>query len=231
MGTISVESLEISTGDAPDASIIWLHGLGADGHDFAPIVGELELPMPVRFVLPHAPLQAITVNVGYRMPAWYDILSTEIAARQDETGIRASQRIIESLIAHERQRGVAPHRILLAGFSQGGAIALHTGLRHADSLAGIIALSTYLPLDTTLHAERSLTNAATPIFMGHGRQDSMIPIETARSSRDILISMDYPVSWHEYMMQHSVCAEEITDIREFILAALDGKPPVRQISG
>lgn len=223
MEPTSLEALEINTGTAPDASIIWLHGLGADGHDFAPIVGELRLPIPVRFVLPHAPLRAITINGGYRMPAWYDVLSTEIASMQDEPGIRASQKLVETLIARERQRGVSPHRILLAGFSQGGAIALHTGLRHADRLAGIIALSTYLPLDTILNAERSTANAAVPIFMGHGRQDSMIPMETARASRDFLVSLDYVVSWHEYAMPHSVCAEEITDIRDFILEALNDK--------
>lgn len=230
MQLIPLQALEISTGTAPDASIIWLHGLGADGHDFAPIVNELRLPVPVRFVLPHAPIRSITINGGYRMPAWYDILSPEIAAIQDEAGIRASQKLIEALIAQELRRGIAPQRILLVGFSQGGAIALHTGLRYAKKLAGIIALSTYLPLDRTLLAEHSNTNATIPIFMGHGRQDAMIPIEVAHASRDLLLSQHYAVIWHEYTMQHSVCAEEITDIRAFILHVLDHKGPGQQKS-
>jgi phospholipase/carboxylesterase len=216
----ALDALEIITGTLPDASIIWLHGLGADGHDFASIIGELKLSTPLRFVLPHAPLRAVTINGGYRMPAWYDVLSTEIAAQQDEPGIRASQQLLETFIARERQRGVAARRILLVGFSQGGAIALHTGLRHADRLGGIIALSTYLPLMATLDAEQHAANAGLPIFMGHGRQDTMIPIDTARASRDFLLARDYAVSWHEYTMPHSVCAEEIKDIRDFIVRAL-----------
>ncbi|OIQ82285.1 carboxylesterase 2 [mine drainage metagenome] len=216
----SLDALEIITGTVPDASVIWLHGLGADGHDFADVVNALKLPVPLRFVLPHAPLRAITINGGYRMPAWYDVLSTEIAARQDAPGIRASQQLLESFIARERQRGIAARRILLAGFSQGGAIALHSGLRHADRLGGIIALSTYLPLMATLDAEQSAANAGLPIFMGHGRQDTMIPIDTARASRDFLLARDYAVSWHEYAMPHSVCADEIADIRDFIVQAL-----------
>lgn len=220
MEPTALAALEISSGAAPDASIIWLHGLGADGHDFAGIVSELRLPIPVRFVLPHAPLRAITINGGYRMPAWYDILSSEIAVMQDEPGIRASQQLMAAFIAQERQRGIAAQRILLAGFSQGGAIALHAGLRHEDRLGGIIALSSYLPLAASLEAERSMANATLPIFMGHGRQDTMISIETAQASRDLLQSLDYAVSWHEYTMSHAVCAEEITDIRDFILQAL-----------
>jgi phospholipase/carboxylesterase len=220
MGNTSISALEISTGPSPDASIIWLHGLGADGHDFAPIVDELELPVAARFILPHAPLRAITINGGYRMPGWYDIFSTEISAVQDEPGIRASQALMETLISRELLKGVATERILLAGFSQGGAIALQTGLRHANRLGGIIALSTYLPLRDTFDAESSVANKSIPIFMGHGRQDSMISLETAAISRDFLLSRDYAVGWHDYEMGHSVCPDEIRDIRDFILDAL-----------
>lgn len=212
----TVKSLEICTGSNPDASIIWLHGLGADGHDFAPVVEALQ-PMPnVRFILPHAPAQAVTINGGYVMPAWYDIFGTDLADQQDEAGIRASQTLIEALISQEKMRGVAPARIALAGFSQGGAIALHTALRHADKLAGVIALSTYLPLHEKLPAECSVNNLHIPIFMAHGRFDDIIPMKTAEASKDFLKRSGYRIEWHEYLMPHSVCNEEIADIRDFI---------------
>lgn len=211
-----MKSLEICSGPIPDASIIWLHGLGADGHDFAPVVEALQ-PLPhVRFILPHAPAQAVTINGGYVMPAWYDIFGADLTARQDEAGIRASQALVEALIAQEKMRGIAPARIALAGFSQGGAIALHTALRHAEKLAGVIALSTYLPLYEKLPAERSATNLTTPIFMAHGRFDDIIPLKTAETSRDFMERSGYRVEWHEYPMPHSVCNEEIADIRDFI---------------
>ena len=221
MENTTINALEISSGPSPDASIIWLHGLGADGHDFAPIVDEMQLPIAARFILPHAPLRAITINGGYRMPGWDDIYSTEISAIQDAPGIRASQALIETLIAREQQRGVAAQRILLAGFSQGGAIALQTGLRHADRLGGILALSTYLPLQDSFALEASAANKSIPIFMAHGHQDSVIAPERAAISRDFLTSHGYAVSWHDYAMGHSVCPDEIRDIRKFILDVLE----------
>jgi phospholipase/carboxylesterase len=206
-----LDAVEIETGPAPQAAIIWLHGLGADGHDFEPIVSELSLPpaTAVRFVFPHAPVQAVTINGGARMRAWYDIGHD---GRQDAAGIRASQSRVEALIARERGRGVAAHRIVLAGFSQGGAIALQTGLRHPDPLAGVLALSTYLPLADTLEKEASAAARDVPIFMAHGVEDPLIPLARAAQSRDRLSALGYRVEWHEYPMPHSVCAEEIRDI-------------------
>lgn len=218
-----MKSLEICTGPQPDASIIWLHGLGADGHDFAPVVEALQ-PMPhVRFILPHAPAQAVTINGGYIMPAWYDIFGMDLTERQDEAGIRASQALVEALISQEEMRGIAPARIALAGFSQGGAIALHTALRHAEKLAGVIALSTYLPLHEHLPAERSANNLATPILMAHGRFDDIVPLQTAAASKDFMEKAGYRIDWHEYPMPHAVCNEEIADIRNFIRGIL---PPI-----
>jgi len=206
-----LDTIEVETGPAPRAAIIWLHGLGADGHDFEPIVPELSLPpaTAVRFVFPHAPIQAVTINGGARMRAWYDIGHD---GRQDAAGIRASQLRVEALIARERGRGVAAHRIVLAGFSQGGAIALQTGLRHPDPLAGVLALSTYLPLADTLEKEASAAARDVPIFMAHGVEDPLIPLARAAQSRDRLSALGYRVEWHEYPMPHSVCAEEIRDI-------------------
>lgn len=208
-------ALEICTGKNPDASIIWLHGLGADGYDFAPVVEEFRLSH-VRFVLPHAPRRPITINGGYVMPAWYDVFGTDREEKQDEAGIRASQALIEELIAWEQERGTAPHRIALAGFSQGGAIALHTGLRHKENLAGIIALSTYLPLQESLAGEEGPASLCTPIFMAHGVYDDIIPVKAGRDSRNFLATRGYQVAWHEYPMPHSVCVEEIKAIRDYI---------------
>ena len=216
----SLESLEICSGQSPNASIIWLHGLGADGYDFAPVVEALQ-PMPhIRFILPHAPVVPVTINGGYIMPAWYDIYGNDIADRQDEAGIRASQSQIEALIAEEKRRGVGANRILLAGFSQGGAIALHTGLRHAERLAGIMALSTYLPLHEKFPNERSEQNQRTSVFMAHGSFDDIIPLNTASASKSLLEKLGYDVEWHDYPMPHSLCNEEIADIRDFILRVL-----------
>jgi len=214
-----LEAIEIETGPSPGAAIIWMHGLGADGHDFEPIVPELGMPATpaVRFVFPHAPVQAVTINGGARMRAWYDVTGD---GRQDAPGIRASQARVEALIARERARGIAPDAIALAGFSQGGAIALHTGLRHAERLAGILALSTYLPLPDALNQEASPANRGLPVFMAHGTQDPVIPLTWAARSRDALISLGYPVEWHEYPMPHSVCAEEITDIAHWLRRTL-----------
>ena len=220
MNTPPLATLEIETGPTPTASVIWLHGLGADGHDFAPIVQELHLPFPVRYILPHAPVLPVTINGGYRMPAWYDIFSTDITAIEDEAGIRTSEAAIAQLIRQENARGIPTVRILLAGFSQGGAIALHTGIRYPERLGGIIALSTYLPLHQALDAERSIASAGIPIFMGHGNDDDIVLPGHARASRDLLLSKGVPVAWHEYAMPHSVCTQEIADIRRFMADTL-----------
>ncbi|HEX6154928.1 MAG TPA: alpha/beta fold hydrolase [Burkholderiales bacterium] len=209
-----MEAIEIETGPNPTAAVIWLHGLGADGHDFEPIVPELELPKSVRFVFPHAPIRPVTINQGMRMRAWYDIFQFGGGA-EDDAGIRASQKSIEQLIAREKGR-----RIVLAGFSQGGAIVLQTALRHPERLAGLMALSTYLPLAATLESERSVANRDLPIFMAHGKFDDIIPIDRARQSRDFLKKLNYQVEWREYPMPHSVCAEEIRDISEFLVRIL-----------
>ncbi len=222
-----LEALEIEIGPAsggtPDASIIWLHGLGADGHDFEPIVPELPLPagLNARFVFPHAPVQAVTINYGHVMPAWYDVYGD---GRQDADGIRLSQGRIEALIARERERGVAPGRVVLAGFSQGGAIALQTGLRHPERLAGILALSTYLPLAESVAAEASPTNREIPIFMAHGAEDPVIPLQRAVISRDQLRKLGNPVEWHEYPMPHAVCPEEIADVGAWLGRVLAPAP-------
>ena len=202
-----------------NASVIWLHGLGADGHDFEPIVQKLSIPN-VRFILPHAPEMAVTRNSGYIMPAWYDLYGVTGSSKEDEAGIRNSQNYVDTLIQKELDRGVAAERIVIAGFSQGGAIALHTGLRYAKKLAGIMALSTYLPLKAKLSAEVSPANAAIPIFMAHGVHDDVITLETCKISLQTLRDSHYQVSWHEYNMAHSVCIEEISDIRGFLKRVL-----------
>ncbi|MGQ0511811.1 MAG: alpha/beta hydrolase [Betaproteobacteria bacterium] len=216
-----LDAIEIETGPGPDATVIWLHGLGADGHDFEPIVPELRLPksLRIRFVFPNAPLRAVTINGGMRMPAWYDILQLGGGA-EDEAGIRASQAQVEQLMAREQARGVPLPRIVLAGFSQGGAVVLHTGLRQPAPIAGIMALSTYLPLAGKLAAERSAASAGVPVFMAHGRHDPMIQIGRALASREALEKLGYKVDWREYAMPHSVCAEEITDMAAFLVRIL-----------
>lgn len=218
-----LETLELTTGPHPTASVIWLHGLGADGSDFAPIVSELDLgDLRVRFIFPHAPMMPVTINGGYVMRAWYDILGTEIDRREDESGVRASQGEVERLMAREVERGIAPARMVLAGFSQGGAIALQTALRQTRALAGVMALSTYVPIARTLAAERSAASSTVPIFMAHGQLDGIIPLATAQRSRDLLHSLGYAVQWHQYPMEHSVCLEEIADIGGFLRGVLDG---------
>ncbi len=216
------DAVEIQTGERPDAAVIWLHGLGADAHDFEPIVPELRLPrrLPVRFVFPNAPVRPVTINAGLPMRAWYDIVDLG-GARQDEAGIRASARLVSQLIERENARGIETGRIVLAGFSQGGAIALQAGLRHAEALAGILALSTWLPLHATLEAERSRANAGVPIFYAHGRHDDMVGIERARASCTILQGLGYRVQWREYPMGHAVCPEEIADIGAWLVSVLD----------
>ena len=207
-----LDAIEIETGKNPSASVIWLHGLGADGNDFAPIVPELRLPqLAIRFVFPHAPVRPVTINGGMRMRAWYDITDGAIR-REDERGVRASQALIEALIAREKKRGTKAERLVLAGFSQGGAIVLHTGLRHPERIAGIMALSTYVPVGEKLSAEASAANRHVPIFMAHGTYDPVIPLDRAEQSRGLLESLGYAVEWREYGMPHSVCPEELADI-------------------
>ena len=219
------QAIEIETAPAPDAAVIWLHGLGADGHDFEPLVPQLRLPprLRVRFVFPHAPVRPVTINMGMPMRAWYDILQTG-GGQEDEAGLRASQAMLQALIEREKVRGVDPRRIVLAGFSQGGAIVLQTGLRYAERLAGILALSTYLPLAGKLAAERSAANRDLPVFMAHGTHDPMIGIPRARESRAALETLGYPVQWKEYAMAHSVCGEEIDDIAAWLLRLLAPGP-------
>jgi phospholipase/carboxylesterase len=214
-----MDAVELETGAAPKAAVIWLHGLGADGHDFEPVVPELGLAMPVRFVFPHAPVRPVTINAGMRMRAWYDIFQLG-GGPEDEAGVRASQRLLEDLMAREKDRGIAPARIVLAGFSQGGAVVLQTALRYPERLAGILALSTYLPLASTVASERGQANRDVPIFMAHGRFDDIIPLERAQASRKHLEALGYAVEWHEYPMPHSVCAPEIAAIAAFLARVL-----------
>ncbi|MEP6790207.1 MAG: alpha/beta hydrolase [Ramlibacter sp.] len=218
----SLETIEKETGPNPTASVIVLHGLGADGNDFVPIAQELDMSAagPVRFVFPHAPVMPVTINGGHAMRAWYDILGTDLVSRQDEAGLRKSLALVEELIAHEKSRGIAAGRIVLAGFSQGCAMTLLAGLRHAEQLAGLVGLSGYLPLAETTAAERHETNARTPVFLAHGRMDPVIAIDRAIASRDALSAMGYAVEWHEYAMAHSVCMEEIKDLNRFLLRVL-----------
>lgn len=208
--------ITLETENAPQHSIIWLHGLGADGGDFVPLAEEMNLPVAVRYIFPNAPMQPVTINGGYVMRAWYDIASPSIAAQQDEMGIRASQAELEKLIAQEKQRGSTARNIYLAGFSQGGVIALQTGLRHAERLGGILALSTYLPLADTLADEVSECAMGTPIFMAHGRGDTVIPYLAGQTSAEQLSERGYALEWHEYAMAHSVCMEEVRDIEGWL---------------
>jgi len=199
-----------------------MHGLGADGHDFEPIVPELGLPdsLSVRFVFPHAPMRPVTINAGMVMRAWYDVGGQGGTRREDEQGVRASQRAIEALIEREKKRGLTAGKIVLAGFSQGGAMALQTGLRHPERLAGLLVLSSFLPLPDTLAAEASPANRDVPIFMAHGTHDPLIPVSRARDSRDRLLALGYRVQWREYLMAHAVCAEEIADLSECLRRVL-----------
>lgn len=211
----------LQTGKQPQHSIIWLHGLGADGQDFVPIADELELPVPVRYVFPHAPMRPVTINGGFVMRAWYDIVSQSIDAQQDAAGIRASQSLVEALIAQEMSHGIAPGNIFLAGFSQGGAVALHTALRQTTPLGGVLALSAYLPLADSAVREVLASTRATPVFMAHGRSDPVIPYALGTDSRDALLKFGYAVEWHEYAMQHSVCEEELRDIEAWLTKRIE----------
>jgi len=214
-----METIEIETGPRPEAAVIWLHGLGADGHDFEPIVPELTLKKAVRFIFPHAPVRPVTINNGMRMRAWYDIFQFG-GGPEDEKGLRESQGLLEKLVAAQKAKGIEARRIVLAGFSQGGAIVLQTGLRYPERLAGIMALSTYLPLAATLAKENSAMNRDLPIFMAHGQYDDIIPLQRAEQSKDLLVKAGYPVDWRTYPMPHSVCPPEIGHISEFLLRIL-----------
>lgn len=218
----ALETIEIETGPQPTATIIVLHGLGADGNDFVPFASELQLQAvgPVRFVFPNAPVIPVTINNGYRMPAWYDIFAPDLVRREDEAGLRRSMAAVEAVLANEKARGIAAHRIVLAGFSQGCAMALMTGVRHKERLAGIVGMSGYLPLAATTAAERSQANAATPVFLAHGRQDPVVVIERGQASREALQQLGYPVEWHDYPMAHSVCAQEVVDLNGWLLSVL-----------
>lgn len=225
METNTIDALEINPASAPQASIIWLHGLGADGNDFAPLIPQLDIvdSLAVRVVLPHAPRRAVTINNGMLMRAWYDISATDFRAIEDGPGIRDSARLLEALVRREAEHGVPAERILLAGFSQGGAVVLHTGLRYPQRLAGILVLSAYLPLAASLPAERSPVNSDIPIMLAHGQQDPVVPMPWASRSRDYLEQQGYAVDWHDYPMPHAVCPEEIGDIRDWIVKVLAGR--------
>jgi len=218
----SLDSVEVEPRAAADAAVVLMHGLGADGHDFESIVPELRLPPSpsIRWVFPHAPVRPVTLNAGYRMRAWYDIVGLDRRSPEDEAGIRDSARAVLDLVRRERERGIDSSRIVVAGFSQGGALALFAALRWPERLAGVAALSTYLPLGRTLAQERHPANAAVPVFMAHGTDDSLVPPELGRLSRDHLRALGYDVEWHEYPMPHSVCAEEVADLRAWLLRAL-----------
>ena len=216
-----METIEIETGARPDAAVIWLHGLGADGHDFEPIVPELRLPaaLQLRFIFPHASVRPVTINQGMRMRAWYDIFQFG-PGREDEAGIGESARAVLQLIDEQIKRGINSRRIVLAGFSQGGAIALHTALRYSSPLAGVLALSTYLPLAVSLQDELKEANRQVPIFIAHGTYDDVIPLQRAEQSRKALGDAGFSVKWRTYPMAHSVCAEEIADIASFLAKIL-----------
>lgn len=217
-----LENIEIETAPNPEIAVIWLHGLGADGNDFVPLVNELDLSgLPgIRFVFPHAKTMPVTVNGGYVMRAWYDITGAELTRREDEGGLRASQRDVEALIAREKARGIPASRIVLAGFSQGCAMTLQTGMRHPEKLAGMLCLSGYLPLAGAVAQERSEQSLATPIFMAHGTHDNVVPFARAQQSAQVLKELGYQVEWHQYTMQHTLCLEEVRDISAWLQKVL-----------
>ncbi len=214
----ALEFVEVSTSNAPDSSIIWLHGLGADGHNFESLVSELRLPekLRVKFLFPHAPVQPVSINGGFPMRAWFDILGLDRNANQDEAGIRRAEQLVNQLIDKTIQSGIASERIIVGGFSQGGALALHLALRYPQKLAGSIGLSTYVPLADFISAEKHSENSKLPLFLAHGTQDNIVPYQFGKISYELLTKLDYPTTWKEYPMGHSVCAEEIEDISRWI---------------
>lgn len=218
----TIETIEVETAAKPTAAVIWMHGLGADGHDFEPVVPQLAQSQrsAIRFVFPHAPMRSVTLNAGMRMRAWYDIKGLDGNSKEDDSGIRASAEAIGALIRRENGRGIATNRVVLAGFSQGGAMSLHTGTRYPEKLAGIIALSCYLPLSSSFAAERLATNQSTPIFLAHGSLDPVIAQSTGEEARAILEAAGYAVEWHSYRMAHSVCIEELEAIAAYLQRVL-----------
>jgi phospholipase/carboxylesterase len=218
--TSLLPAVELETGPSPTHAVLWLHGLGADGHDFVPIMDELGLPstLSIRFVFPHAPMRPVSINRGMVMRAWhdYDMIDPNVGVQENLESLRSSQRAIEALIDREMERGIKPENIVLAGFSQGGALALHTGLRYPAALAGILALSCYLPAPKTLAAEAHRDNLTTPVFMAHGQSDNVVPLMLAAASKRQLLESGYLVDWHEYPMAHTVCREEIDDISNWL---------------
>lgn len=219
--TAILSSITLDSGKNPQYSLIWLHGLGADGQDFVPMVDELKLPVAVRYLFPHAPHRPVTINGVFVMRAWYDIASDKIDAEQDEQGIRDSQAAVEALISQEIARGIKPGHIFLAGFSQGGAIALHTALRHRTTLGGVLVLSAYLPLADKASAEASTDSRLTPIFIAHGRNDPVVPCALGIATREALTALSYNVTWHDYAMQHSVNEKELRDIESWLNTRID----------
>jgi phospholipase/carboxylesterase len=219
---MSQDLVEIDTGKNPTSAVIWMHGLGADGHDFEPIVPELVRPgdRALRFVFPHAPVRAVTLNGGYPMRAWYDIVSIDRSAPQDEVGIRGSYAVLEKLIRRENERGIATDRIVLAGFSQGGAMALYAGTRYPEKLAGIIGLSCYMLLEAKFSAERVAANHSTSIFLGHGTQDQVVSPILGETTRRLLEKEGYSVEWHTYPMPHSVSPQEVADLAAWLRRVL-----------
>jgi len=222
MNDTSLEGVEINPPGDPRACIIWLHGLGADGHDFEPLIPQLGIveELGARVVLPHAPLRPVTINGGMVMRAWYDIKAADFSRGEDSHGIRQSEQQLRALMQREVDNGIPAARIVLAGFSQGGAIVLHSGLRYPQRLAGILALSAYLPLADTLASEAALANSKLPVMMAHGRQDPVVPVMLALQSRERLQRLGYGVDWHSYPMQHALCPQEIGDIRDWLVRRL-----------
>jgi phospholipase/carboxylesterase len=219
---VTREIVEIETGRSPTGSVIWMHGLGADGHDFEPIVPELVQrgERALRFIFPHAPIRPVSINDGYPMRAWYDITAIDRRSAEDESGIRTSQAKIDTLVRRENSRGIASERIALAGFSQGGAMAVFAGTRYPEKLAGIMGLSCYLLLEPQLMTERSTANQSTPVFLAHGRQDPVVPLMLGEHARQVLEAAGYTIEWHAYEMPHSLCPQEVSDIAAWLRRVL-----------
>ena len=219
---MNLQTIELNPGDEPRATVIILHGLGADGTDFLPVADELKLAAagPVRFIFPRAPVRPVTVNGGHAMRAWYDIYAADLVRREDERGLRESMAAVGALIDREEARGIPAHRIVLAGFSQGCAITLGAGLRHPQTLAGLAGLSGYVPLAATTAAERHEANARTPLFLAHGRHDGVVTLARGTAGRDLLRGLGQPLEWHEYPMEHAVCMEEIQALQAWLLKVL-----------
>jgi len=222
MSDTALQTIELDPGCEARATVIILHGLGADGTDFLPVADELRLGPagPVRFVFPRAPVRPVTINAGHAMRAWYDILGADIVQREDAAGLRESMRLVRQIVEREVARGVPARRIVLAGFSQGCAVALGAGLRHPERLAGLAGLSGYVPLADTTVAERHAANRDTPVFLAHGRSDGVVPLARGIAGRDLLQALGQPVEWHDYPMEHSVCMEEVQALNRWLLRVL-----------